>query len=70
MQVRTRKVWGTRKESVPKDSKKQNLIEKAVQLFFPGGKNAEGSLSDFDIDLTDFQQHPLVEGVTVGELYE
>lgn len=70
VQVRTKKGGGTRKESVLKDSKKQNWIEKAVQLFFPGGKNAEGSLTDFDIDLTDFQQHSLEDSITVGELYE
>ena len=50
--------------------KKQNLIEKAVQLFFPDGKNAEGSLTDFDINLTDVQQNSLDDGITVGELYE
>ena len=70
VQVRTKKGGGTRKETVLKDCKKQKLIEKATQLFFPGGKNAEGSLSDFDIDLTDFQQQPIEDTVTVGELYE
>ncbi|KAK1897462.1 CRISPR-associated endoribonuclease Cse3 [Dissostichus eleginoides] len=70
VQVRTKKGGGTRKESVTKDSKKQNLIEKAVQLFFPDGKNAEGSLTDFDIDLTDFQRHSLEDSITVKELYE
>lgn len=70
VQVRTKKGGGTRKEIVPKDSKKHNLIEKAVQLFFPDGKNAEGSLSEFDVNLTDFQQHTLDENITVGELYE
>ncbi|XP_030285511.1 uncharacterized protein LOC115588979 [Sparus aurata] len=70
VQVRTKIGGGTRKESVTKDSKKQNLIEKAVQLFFPDGKNAEGSLTDFDNNLTDFQPNSLDDGITVGELYE
>lgn len=70
VQVHTKLGGGTRKESVPKDSKEQNLIEKAVQLFFPGGKNARGSLTDFDIDLTDFQQRPLGDSITLGELYQ
>nr|XP_020470855.1 uncharacterized protein LOC109968716 [Monopterus albus] len=70
VQVRTKKGGGTRKESVPKGSKKQQLIEKAGQLFFPGGKNAEGNLTDFDIDLTDYQQYTLEDSITVGELYE
>ena len=60
----------TRKQSVLNDSKKQNLIEKAVQLFFPDEKNAEGSFTDFDIDLNDFQQHSLDDSITVSELYE
>ena len=64
-----KRVGGTRKESVPQDSKTQNLMEKAVQLFFPGGKNAEGSLTDFDINLTDFQQNSLEDSITVRELY-
>nr|XP_020470522.1 uncharacterized protein LOC109968535 [Monopterus albus] len=67
VQVRTKKGGGTRKESVPKGSKKQQLIEKAGQLFFPGGKNAEGNLTDFDIDLTDFQQHTLEDSITGEE---
>ncbi|XP_062324007.1 uncharacterized protein LOC134025139 [Osmerus eperlanus] len=70
MQVRTKKGGGTRKESVPKSCNKYNLIEKAAQLFFPGGKNAEGSLTDFDIDVVDFQQHALDDSFTVGKLYE
>lgn len=57
-------------KSVSKDTKKQGLIEKAGQLFFRGGKNAEESLTDFEIDITDFQQHPLGDTITVCELYE
>lgn len=67
LQMRAKQGGGTRKESVPKNSKKQNLIEKATLLFFPDGVNAEGSCSDFDIDLTDFQQHSLDDSITVGE---
>nr|XP_020497099.1 uncharacterized protein LOC109989612 [Labrus bergylta] len=70
VQVRTKKGGGTRKKSVSKESKKENLLEKALHLFFPDGKNAEGTLTDFDIDLTDFQQHSLDDTITVGELYE
>ncbi|CAL9708120.1 unnamed protein product [Knipowitschia caucasica] len=35
VQIRTKKGGGTQKESVPKMSKKKDLIEKALQLFFP-----------------------------------
>lgn len=70
VQVRTKKGGGTRKLSVQKDSKKVVLIEKAVELFFPGGRNAKGNLDDFDCDLTDFQQHSVDDTITVGEIYE
>ncbi|CAL9690847.1 unnamed protein product [Knipowitschia caucasica] len=70
VQIRTKKGGGTRKESVPKTSKKKDLIEKALQLFFPEGENAEGNISDFETDLTDFQEHTLPDDVTVEDLYE
>ena len=44
-------------KSVSKDSCKKELIEKTVELFFPGQKNSEGSITDFVVDLTDFQEH-------------
>lgn len=70
VQVRTKKGGGTRKINVQKDTKKQDLIDEAVGLFFPNGKNVMGSISDFDVDLTDFQQHSLEAGTTVGEMYD
>ncbi|KAG9273844.1 hypothetical protein AMEX_G10611 [Astyanax mexicanus] len=57
LQVRTKKGGGTRKISVSKDCTKSELIAKAKDLFFPGEKNAEGSITDFAVDMTDFQQH-------------
>lgn len=70
VQVRTKKGGGTRKLSVQKDYKKADLVEKAVELFFPGGRNAEGSRDDFDCDITDFQQNSVDDSITVGEIYE
>ncbi|XP_051807109.1 uncharacterized protein LOC127534860 [Acanthochromis polyacanthus] len=70
LQVRTKKGGGTRKISISKNCKKSELIEKAVDLFFPGQKNAEGSITDFVVDVTDFQEHSLDEQITVGQLYE
>lgn len=64
VQVHTKKEGGTRND-ITKDPKKQGFIEKAGQLFFPGGKNAEGSLTDFELDLTAFEQHPLGDTSTV-----
>lgn len=50
--------------------KKDGSTRRETVQRLPGGKNAEGSICDFDIDLTDFQQHHLEDCVTVGELYE
>lgn len=58
------------KESVPKKSMKNNLIEKALQLFFPERVNVQGKISDFEVDLTDFQENPLSEDLTVEEMYD
>ncbi|XP_041938181.1 uncharacterized protein LOC121699809 [Alosa sapidissima] len=69
-QVRAKKGGGTRKICVFKDCRKDELIEKAINLFFPDQKNSEGNVTDFHIDLTDFQEHPLDNQTTVGELYE
>ncbi|XP_033831305.1 uncharacterized protein LOC129456644 [Periophthalmus magnuspinnatus] len=68
--MRTKNGGGTRKESVPKKSTNINLIEKALELFFPGGENVHGKSCDFEVDLTDFQETPLPEHITVEEMYE
>ena len=69
-QVRTKKGGGTRKIDVSKDCRKNELIEKAVGLFFPAQRNSQGRITDFEVDMTDFQEHSLDEHITVGELYE
>ncbi|XP_032427069.1 uncharacterized protein LOC116725248 isoform X1 [Xiphophorus hellerii] len=70
LQVRTKKGGGTRKIDVSKDCRKNDLIEKAVGLFFPSQRNSHGRITDFEVDMTDFQEHSLDEHITVGELYE
>ncbi|XP_035988972.1 uncharacterized protein LOC110368217 isoform X1 [Fundulus heteroclitus] len=69
-QVRTKKGGGTRKVAVSKDCRKNELVEKAVGLFFPAQRNTQGRITDFEVDITDFQEHSLDEHITVGELYE
>lgn len=68
-QVRTRKGGGTRKLQVSKDSKKSDLIQEAVQLFFVDGKNTQGDITDFEVDLKNYQELSLDEDSTVGKLY-
>ncbi|XP_047230699.1 uncharacterized protein LOC124873782 isoform X2 [Girardinichthys multiradiatus] len=69
-QVRTKKGGGTRKIDVSKDCRKNELIEKTVGLFFPSQRNSQGRITDFEVDMTDFQEHSLDQHITVGELYE
>lgn len=44
VQMRARKGGGTRKLSVSKDWKRKELIEEAIRLFLPNGKNYLGSV--------------------------
>lgn len=69
-QVRAKRGGGTRKLSVSKDAHKKQLIQEAVHLFFPNGRNSLGSLTDFELGLTNYQEVPLDEVTTVGKLYQ
>ncbi len=69
VQMRAKKGGGTRKLSVPKDWKREQLMEEAIRLFFPNGKNCYGSISEFELDLTNYQEVSLDNETTVGELY-
>lgn len=68
-QVRTRKGGGTRKVDVSKESKKPDLIQQAVKLFFADGKSTEGDITEFQVDLKDYKEMSVDEDVTVGKLY-
>lgn len=68
-QVRTRRGGGTRKVDVSKESKKSDLIEQAVRLFFGNGKSPEGDINEFELDLMDYKEMSVDEDITVGKLY-
>lgn len=68
-QVRTRKGVGTRKVDVSKESKKPDLIQQAVKLFFADGKSTEGDITEFQVDLKAYKEMSVDEDVTVGKLY-
>ncbi|XDV50949.1 hypothetical protein PO909_019913 [Leuciscus waleckii] len=70
IQVRTKKGGGTRKICVSKDCTKNDLLEKAAELFFPGEKCSVGSFTDFVVDVTNFQEQTIDDQITIGELYE
>lgn len=69
-QVRAKRGGGTRKLDISKDAQKRDLIQEAVGLFFPNGRNNLGSVTDFELNLTNYQELPLDEVTTVGKLYE
>lgn len=68
--VRQSKGGGSRDISVNKSSKKADLLKIAKDLFFPNGKSVHGRLENYECDLLDFQQEPLQDNLTVGEIYE
>lgn len=70
MQVRARRGGGTRKVDVAKEWTKKELTQQAVDLFFPDGKNVHGNITDFEVDLTDYQERSMDVETTVGKLYE
>ena len=65
-QVRTKRGGGTRKVTVSKDAEREDLIKEAIKLYFP---SILGPITCFDVDLKDYQQMAVNEGVTVGQLY-
>ncbi|RXN14481.1 hypothetical protein ROHU_009103 [Labeo rohita] len=68
-QVRTRRGGGTRKVDVSKESKKPDLIQEALKLFFADGKSTEGDITEFEVDLKDYKEMSVDEDITVGKLY-
>nr|XP_054588707.1 uncharacterized protein LOC129153501 [Nothobranchius furzeri] len=68
-QVRAKRGGGTRRVDVSKDAKKNDIIQMAIDLFFPNGRNREGSLADFEVDLRDYQEVAVDDNITVGQLY-
>uniref|UniRef100_A0A096MIJ3 HECT domain-containing protein n=1 Tax=Poecilia formosa TaxID=48698 RepID=A0A096MIJ3_POEFO len=68
-QVRTRRGGGTRKVDVSKDAKKCEIIQMALGVFFPNGRNREGSITDFEIDLKHYQEVPIDDKISVGQMF-
>lgn len=68
--VRTKKGDGTRQIKVSRCCQKPDLLEKALSLFFPNGKNSSECASDLEMDIKDFKEISLDESTTVGKLYD
>ncbi|XP_057689288.1 uncharacterized protein LOC130920718 isoform X2 [Corythoichthys intestinalis] len=60
---------GTRKLSISKDAQKSEIMQQAVELFFPGGKNRLGPLTDFELDLKNYEEVTVDSEISVGQLY-
>ena len=73
-QIKITSGGGTRKVEVPKNATKKELEPLAIDLFFPKDSDGirrsrhHGLLSDFETDMRDYEQGPLLG--TVGEMYE
>jgi hypothetical protein len=69
-QVRNRMGGGTRKLSISKTAGWNELLTTAKDLFFPGGISKLCSIDDVSVDILDFKETPLPQGVTIGDVYE
>ena len=46
---------GVRTKNILREAGPDDCLKEAQDLFFPGGKNAEGNLEDLDVELADFK---------------
>lgn len=61
---------GTRKVDVKKDTRKSELLQIGIGLFFPAGKSKMGKIEEFSVNLCDYSEVELPEDVTVGQIYD
>ncbi|XP_028299015.1 uncharacterized protein LOC114461247 isoform X2 [Gouania willdenowi] len=69
-QVRKRRGGGTMRLDLSKAATKTDILAHAQNLFFPNMASSKGTWDQFCHDIVDFQETPLMDGVTVGELYD
>ena len=70
-QVRKKRGGGTRKVAVSKSATRRELMDVALQYFFPDGESSQfGNLEYFVCGLTDFKHCDVGCNDTVGKLYE
>ena len=70
VKVKSANGGGTRHISVQKSYKSEDLIAKAVELFFPDGSGFCGALSECRCEILDYQKKKLNDEITVGDLYK
>ena len=60
---------GSRKVNISKDAQKTDLIQEATGLSFPNGRNSLRPLTDFELDLRNYEEVTVDDVITVGKLY-
>lgn len=68
--VNQKKRGGPRKISAEKTWKKTEILKKAVELYFPGGKSTKGAQTEFEYDLVNPALEPLPDDLSVQALFE
>jgi len=68
-QVRSQNGGGIRHLSVPKSMTVEDILQSALQLFFPDGKNKKGDIGDYEFEIRNVDGSSVGQ-CTMGELYE
>ena len=68
-QVRIQNGGGVRHLSCPKLTTVEDILQSALQLFFPDGKNKKGDVGDFEFEIRNVDGSSVGQ-CTLGELYE
>jgi len=71
VQMKKKRGGGTRRVDVSKSATSEDIVRRATQLFFPGGKSQVGPLSSMTCHLRDFTESVFDMGdQTLGNYYE
>ncbi|CAG9823894.1 unnamed protein product [Phaedon cochleariae] len=69
--VRKLQGGGTRQVQFGRDAPVRDLKEKAIELFFPGGRSPKGVLSEFtSVEMVDFKMNELDESLKIHEYFD
>ena len=68
-QVRAKHGGGTRKVTIAKTARKEDILSTAKTLFFPMGSSPRSDAEHYTFDVKDFQENTIDDNLTVGDLY-
>lgn len=69
-QVKEKTGGGVRRLEVNKDTKGEQLLKTAIDLFFPNGKSTHGTVSEVDLELKDFKLGEIDLNSSINDIYE